>query len=216
VWDLESIADLIEEGLRAAAGRLDREQAVLGVDALDELGHHPVLRRALGAGDYGVWAEQRLPGGSGRRRRSEGERCDIVLTDRAGARLIDPLLEGTLFGHLGSAPEDALWLEVKVVGQFALFEGFARANPAYSSVLLQDVARDVRKLSSDERIAWGAVVIVLYAKDRETAEHDLGALRTRAVERGLPVSAPVVRGFGITDRMGNGWCCVGVVRVHRL
>lgn len=216
MWDLESIADLIAEGLRAEAARLDREQAVLGVDALDELGLHPVLRRALAPGDYGVWAEQRYPGDSRRSRRSEGERCDIVLTDRAGSRLIDPLLEGTLFGHLGSAAEDALWLEVKVVGQFAVFEGYSRPNPAYSSVLLQEVTRDVRKLSADERIAWGAVLIVLHAKDRETAEHDLGALWKRAVERGLPVSAPVVRGFAITDRIGNGWCCVGVVRVHRL
>lgn len=216
MWDLESIADLIEAGLSAEAARLDREQAVLGIDALDELAHHPVLRRALAAGDYGVVREQRYPSDAARRRRSEGERCDIVLTERTESRLLDPLLEGTLFGHLGCPPEDALWLEVKVVGQFAVFEGYSRPNPAYSAVLLQDVARDVRKLSGDERIAWGAEVIVLYAADRATAEHDLGALWTRAVERGLPVSAPVVRGFEITDRLGNAWCAVGVVRVHGL
>jgi hypothetical protein len=59
VWSLPDIADAIREGLSARAEALDREQAVFGLDALEEVHLHPILAEALAAASYGVTREVR-------------------------------------------------------------------------------------------------------------------------------------------------------------
>lgn len=240
MWDLDLIADLAARGLEGHARALDTEQSVRGIDALSEVGLHALLRGALAAEQpphpdgsrFGVLAEQRFPGDRLNPKRSEGERCDIVLLAPPGGRgglstpgessespwhrrLLDPLEAGTLFEGCGVAPEEALWIEVKVAAQFALIDGVGRANPRYSGVMLREVPGDARKLARDPVIRDGAVMVVMFNADEATAAHDLEAWRVRAIEKGWPVRTPIVRRFGISDRIGNGVVSVVVCGTER-
>lgn len=211
-WSTADIADALHAGLRERAAADDAEHAVYGFDAKDELGLHPILARSLerhGEG-WGVWAEQRYPGHWGKRKKSEGLRCDLVLTPD-GRRLADPDTKGTLFGATAACDADAAyWLEVKTVAQFELGEGFRR----YSAELLRPVMADVKKVWQDGVIRHGGLALILFTADAEVADHDVLAWHTRCLEKGLPVQTPAVRGFPITDRIGNGWCAVAVFGVR--
>ena len=213
LWDVTQIVRAVGEGLEAEAAELDAEQAVYGIDALDELGLHPLIQRALRAGGYGVWPEQRYPSArEPRRRRSEGRRCDIALSPD-GQPLTDPDAEATLFAPPDAWPlEVAYWLEVKTVSQFTTDGPF----PHYSKELLSPVAHDLRKLAADRMIFHAGLLLVLFTADEATAEHDLNAWHERAMQKGYPVAPPAARRFSLTERIGNTHACCALFPVRRL
>lgn len=209
-WSTPDIADAVYAGLARRAAEEDAEHAVYGFDALDELGLHPVIQQALADEGFGVWPEQRYPGHTAKRRRSEGLRCDLVLTPQ-GQALRSEAVRGTLFDD-GRAvdPQGAYWLEVKTVAQHETGGPFKR----YSAELLSPVAKDVKKIWSDGEIRHGGLLIVLFTEDQATAEHDLAAWHEQCLRKGFPVGPPAVRGLAITDRIGNQWCAVAVFGVR--
>jgi len=210
LWSPADIVDAVAAGLMERARADDLEQAVYGFDALDELGLHPLVHAAFRGAGYGVWPEQRYPGGWARSRKSEGLRCDVVLT-RDGLPLRDPEMKATLFGQQPAADADeAYWLEIKTVAQFETSGPFRR----YSAELLSPVVEDVKKLAGDEMIRHAGLLLVLLTESREVAEHDLLAWHKRCLDRGYPVAAPAVRGFRITERIGNAWCAAAVFGVR--
>lgn len=216
IWDLFEIASLAAAGLRAEAERLDADQAVTGIDALAELPLHALIRAGI-ASRYPVAAEQRYPVARGRKRRSEGERCDIVvLPPDAGPspHLTDPLDVGTLFQGRGIDPRDALWVEVKGVWHHAMTDGIARPNPTYTSQLTRLIAGDLRKLAAETAIDWAAMLIVAFHESAVIAEHDLGVWRNTMAAKGLMPSAPIIERFGITDRIGNSVCSIVIAPVR--
>ena len=215
-WDLFEIASLAAGALRAEAARIDEEQAALGIDALDELALHDLLRRGIGE-RYAVLAEQRYPIGRGRSRRTEGERCDIVVLPEgadAAPHLTDPLEVGTLFQGRGIDPRQALWIEVKGVWHHALTDGIARPNPAYTSQLTRLVAADLRKLRAEQGIDWAAMMVIAFHESAAIADHDLAAWREAMALRGLMPAAPIMERFAITERIGNAVCSVVVAPVR--
>jgi hypothetical protein len=223
-WDYAEIVALAGTALQREAHRLELEQATRGVDALTELAIHPLIRAGLSIGPYTVLSEQRYPPGRSRKNRAEGERCDIVLIDQPSEpgraaptfdHLLDPLASGTLFGDRGADPLEALWIEVKVVHQFHLFDGGVRANPAYSSMLLREATADVRKLAKEPGIGAAAMLLVMFAESLDTGAHDLKVWRDRCALRGLATSAPFGHRFPIADRLGNRACAVELVPVPR-
>jgi hypothetical protein len=212
VFALADVADALAAGLAAEAARLDREQAVYGLDARDEVALHPVLAEALRAAGYGVHREVRFPSERLKRSKAEGERCDLVITPD-GRPLASPEAQGTLFIDPDAVDlEDALWLEVKAVQQFQP-EG---PNAGYSGQLLSTVQQDVRKLSKEPHILHAALLIVLFVAEPAVAEHDLRVWQDRCLERGLPIAAPYLRGLPITDRHGNAWCALALHGVAHL
>lgn len=210
-WSIGDIADAVEAGLKRRASEDDLAQAVYGIDSLDELGLHPLIAEALRGAHFGAWAEQRYPGHQHKRKKSEGLRCDLVLT-REGLPLREGEARGTLFEDTTPAAdaEAAYWLEIKTVAQFETGEAFKR----YSSELLSPVAADIKKIWQDGVIAHGGLLIILFTASQEIAEHDLAVWQQRCLERGYPVSWPAVRGFAINDRIGNGWCAIAVFGVR--
>lgn len=214
MWDDALITLHVADALRERARELDDEHATLGIDALDELPLHPIIAQGLASTDYGVLREQRYPAGRATPRRSLGDRCDFVLTPSPGAQLIDPLMGDTLFAGKGVPPEDALWLEVKLAAQFCMSDGWSRANPLYSGIMLTQTVNDIRKLSAEPGIAHAGLVLVMFNSDLAIAEHDLSAWYRRGIEKGLPISAPIAERFAITDRIGNSVCTVALTRVH--
>ncbi len=214
-WDLRAVVEALADGVRTESNRLDQEQAVRGVDALDEVALHALLRDGLTDAGFGVCTEQRFPTGAVRRRRSEGERCDLVVTRSPGARLLDPLLAGTLFADDGIGPAHALWIEVKLAAQFAIIDGVARPNPRYSAQLLTAVQADIRKLHREPGITDAAVCVVCFTEHRETAEHDLTACAHRCLDKRLPIGAPHIKTLPITERIGSAWCAIGLFPVTK-
>jgi hypothetical protein len=209
VFSLPDIADALHAGLAARAIELDAEQAVMGLDARDEVELHPELAASLSDAGYGVFREQRYPADRRKRKETEGERCDLVLTDY-GRPLMDPAAAPTLFAAPdGVELDDAFWLEVKVVHQFQL-EG---ANHGYASELLSTVRQDVTKLSKDTGILHAGLLIVLFNTEPAVANHDLGIWQDKCLERGLPIMAPCVRSLPITDRLGNAVCTLALYGV---
>ena len=213
LWSPADIADAVATGLAERARQDDLEQVVYGFDHLDELGLHPLVHDALRASGLGVWAEQRYPDDRLRTsKKSHGKRCDIVLTPD-GRPLRDPEIRDTLFDEPDAVDdEQAYWLEVKTVAQHETSGPFSR----YSAELLSPVMQDVRKLWGDSHIYHAGLLIVLLTESQRVAEHDLRVWHDRCIEKGYPVGQPALRGFPITDRIGNAWCAVGVFGVRGL
>ncbi len=174
---------------------------------------HPILHAGFRAAGFGVFPEQRLPNFRSRPRRSEGERCDIALTPAPAEGLTDPLLETTLFAGRGVDPREALWIEVKAAGQFAVIDGVGRPNSSYTSQLLTGAVADVRKLAKEGELSHTAALIVMFNADEAAADHDLRAWAHRCLDKGLPISSPSANRFPITDRIGNTVCTVALTRV---
>jgi hypothetical protein len=224
------LVDLAAQALRKRSEELDLEQAVRGLDALSELEFHPLLAAAFIAGGLGVWSEQPYPGQPGSRpSHAERERCDLVISPSPGLAIRDPVSElkrsdlaaATLFASAlagrepeGIAPEEAFWMEVKVVGQHCYSAGVPGPNRTYSSELLRLVPRDIPKLSRDGRIRHGGLFLILFNAGAAAAEHDLAVLLHRCVDRGLPVRTPATARFHIADRIGNTLCTLAIVPVR--
>lgn len=213
-WSTADIADTVADALRKRAGEDDLGQVVYGFDALDELGLHPLVQEALQAEGWGVWPERRYPDDSEKGKRSEGKRCDIVLTPAPeGLPLREPQVRGTLFDAAPACdPEEAYWLEIKTVAQFETGGPFRR----YSAELFSAVTKDLKKIWMDSTIMHGGLLLVLFTADEATAAHDLVAWHHRCLDKALPVGPPSSRGFPITDRIGNAWCQVAVFGVRGL
>lgn len=215
MWRDRDILNACAEGLRAAALACDDEQSPYGIDALAELALQEVVRAAMRAAGYGVHGEVRLPRRASLPRRSEGERCDIVLTETPGEPLVDPSEGDTLFASSGVPAHDAYWIEVKAAHQFALVDGVAQASRAYSSQLLTAAVRDVNKLAA-QGLPFAAILLVVFTIDEDTAAHDLDAWAHRCLDVELPIGAPMRESFGITERIGNRVCTVALTRVSPL
>lgn len=218
---LECAADAVAEADRAA----HVEQATRGVDAFSETSLQNLLAAAFAAAGFGVHREQPFPSDVGYHvKESARDRCDMALTAE-GAALEDPqrvLLEelarkGTLFagtdGARGVAPEEAVWLEVKVVRQFTYSRGVPGPNRAYGSELMRAVEGDLAKLARDARIARGALLVLLFVDREETGMHDLGVAVRGALKAGMTLRSPRMRGVRIDDRVGQGSCVLGLLAV---
>jgi hypothetical protein len=213
-WNVTEIVEAVARGLKEKAGADDAEQAVYSIDTLDELKLHPLIQQALRGAGYGVWPEQSYPSiRTKRKSKAEGRRCDVVLTHEPVESLIDPEAAATLFSPEQALPlEAAYWLEVKTVSQFTKEGPFDR----YSAELLSPVSRDIKKLASDPLIFHAGLLIVLFTADERTGRHDLTVWERKCLEKGYPVAPPVVRGFALNDRMGNGYLTLALFAVRRL
>ncbi len=168
---------------------------------------------------------------------AERLRCDLVLTPGPGQELDDRLMAarqlagdrvaiaGTLFEPLAEsgripmveppvcavAAADAYWLEVKCIGQFTYTEGVPGPNRTYSSELLRATPADLRKVASDRDIVRGGVLLVHFSASAEIADHDIAAMVSRCIDRGLVTSWPAQERFAILDRIGNSVCTLALV-----
>ena len=210
-WSWHALADALADGLTRAAAEIELEQAVRGLDACKELELHPVLHAALRDAGYGVHPEQRFPRERGKRRRSEGSRCDIVLTPE-GRPLASEEAQLGLFAPGQAVPlSAAMWIEVKAVAQFRELA----PNRAYAQALQRPVWKDVEKLAADPGIAHAVVLLVIFTADAVIADHDLEVWAVRASQRGLPLWPRIQRSLPIGDRIGNRLCTLALFPIDR-
>lgn len=224
--------EAIRDGLAARELALADEQAVHGLDSLDEVRLHALLGEALAAAGLAVFREfpypgqpEELPAESAR------ERCDLVVAAEGTAGIDDRIrrrkeaarAEGTLFAPIASQmvapregvvpPEEALWLEVKTTGQYTYADGLAGPNRSYASEFNACLG-DIRKLARADGIAQAGVVIILFSAEEAVAEHDLAAFVHRCLDRDLPATGLLRERFPILDRIGNRVCTVAIVPVR--
>lgn len=232
MWRPDQLTDIAAAALKMRAEALAAEQAVRGLDALAETGFHPILAAGYADAGFGVFREQPYPGQPLKRpRHMERERCDLVLTDRPGVQLRDPVAAikavdvaaGTLFeeaapamvgAEAGVDATDAFWLEVKTVGQYCYTHGVPGPNGAYSSELLSLAGSDIPKLAKERMARFAGILVVLFTADEATARHDLNVFLHRCLDKNLPVQSPSSAGFRIPDIIGNAWCAVTIVPVR--
>lgn len=206
------IADALAAGLAAAAAERDAEQSAFGIDALAETQLHPVLAAGLAAAGMGVRTEQRYPAERARRRRSVGERCDLVATPD-GRALCAPDDAPDLFAPADAAPlDEACWIEVKTARVFHA-DG---PNGRYAAELLGAPSEDVVRLMTAEGIRHAHLALVLFARAEADARRDIGALERTLRAEGLPVEVPRVRLVPIADRIGHAIAAVALFPVGRV
>ncbi len=228
MWDLHHILRTARAGLERASLASVEEQAVYGIDALCEVDLHPIIADTFRSGGFTAMRERHYPGEPGTRAKySARRRCDVVLLPQAGQHLIDPVAElmqrdkaaGTLFeagaatvaSIAGVRPEDAFWLEVKLVGQYCYTQGVPGPNRAYSSELTNSLYVDLAKISADAALKWSALLLVLFSDTEATAAHDLPVALHRSLDRGYSFRSPITESFDIPDRIGNRVCTVAVI-----
>lgn len=222
-WSPCDIAQVTADALAARAASLDREQAILGLDALTETDLHPFLAHALSTRGYQTLREWPYPTPSRPRPLPrDRERCDLVVLPPDAPPPLDPVAEAARASELASTlfaampdptpstpPEDLFWLEVKLVGQHTIVDGAARANPSYASELVA-AGRDLDKLARDPRILSAGLLLVLFTQDEATAHHDLDAARHRWLDKSWPAHSGPRTGFALTDRIANAWCAISL------
>ncbi len=232
MWTGQQVVEMLAFGLARAESAMVAEQSPLGIDALSETELHPIL--AAGIAGSGLTALREVPYPGAYRREPlprEREKCDLVVLPSGSAGLLDPLLlmqaaevrAATLFAGVaeplpeGTAPEDAFWLEIKVVAQYAFVEGVPGPNRSYTSQLTRGPAADIAKLAREPMIDAGGVAIVLFGAEADGARHDLGVAFSSMLDRDLPVSSPAIEIIEIADRAGNAVAgvCVVPLRVVR-
>jgi hypothetical protein len=204
-WDFSTLADHLEQAVRAAEDELRLEQAVYGLDARDERALQSLLAERL-VGQYEVAREVHYPSTRGNKL-THRQRCDLVLSpkgrpvrlDRAPPTLFDPpdLCE----------PGDALWLEVKVAHQFR--EGGVR-HTRYGAQWRQAVVKDLKKMEAEPLIREAGLVLVVFNESQAILEKDLelfeGVLAAKEVLAGFRH----VRSVPITERIGHHLCTMAV------
>lgn len=227
LWNEDELLQAAAASLLQEAARLDSEQAIHGLDSWDELAFHPMLAAAFAARGLGVFREFPLPGPVGRRaKRTQRERCDLVLTPDPNRGPADPMAtlvlraaaESTLFARVSHDEDDSTtpleacyFLEVKCVGQWVYIDGVPGPNRSYASALTGAIATDLKKLASDDGVVCGGVLLVLFTDDQRIAEHDVPIALHRTLDRGILFRSPRVVGVPIANRIGNGWCTLLLV-----
>jgi hypothetical protein len=212
-WDFSTLADHLEEAIRAAEDELRLEQAVYGLDARDERQIQALLAERLAA-RYEVVREAHYPSSKGKKL-SHRMRCDLVLT--AKGRPLRPDVEptATLFDLPGPGaapvpycdPGEALWLEVKVAYQFR--EGGVR-HRGYGAQWRQSVVADLRKMEAEPLIREAGLVLIVFNESRDILDKDLELFEDVLAIKEVLAGFRHVRSVPILDRIGHALCTAAV------
>lgn len=218
--DFGRILNSAVDAVRNAISQSEIEQAAHGADARSEQDFHNFLAAAFCASGIGTYPEQPFPGEVGfHLRESARERCDFALT-MDGQPLRDPQQEllqrleakSTLFssvnlGDSGADPEDAVWIEVKVIRRFVAGRHAPGPNRAYGTEMARAV-RDLHKLHKDTCIRRAALLLILFSESDDIATRDIRDTVRLAIKEGLFPKEPRFESLAIPDRIGNAFAHV--------
>jgi hypothetical protein len=231
VWDPSVIVRAARESLERAEAAFCDDQSVRGLDSLSEIRLHPLVETGLTHAGLGVHREVAYPTSNEFvPKNSARMRCDLVLTEKPGMVLYDPIAEqklleqatGTLFAGLaheispervGTDPSDCYWIEVKSVAQYAYVDGVPAANSGYARELIKGPVADITKIASEPAIWQAGMMVLLFAESETVIEHDITQLVHECLNHDLPVGSPEIESFAISDRAGNTVCGIGLIPI---
>ena len=204
-WDFSTLADRLRDAVTAAEDELRLEQAVYGLDRLDERKIQALLAERL-APTYEVAREVHYPSTRGRKL-SHRARCDLVLAQKGMPLRLDSA-PPTLFDPVAmSEPGDALWLEVKVAYQFR--EGGVR-HMGYGTQWRQRVVDDLRKIEAEPLIHEAGLVLVVFNESQAVLDKDLELFEDVLARKEVLAGFRHVRSVPIVERIGHTLCTVAV------
>jgi hypothetical protein len=202
-WDFVELIDRLHRLFLSADNELRLEQAVYGLDVRDERELQSLMAQRL-AGHYQVAREVHYPSTIGRKL-THRQRCDMVLTPRGRPLRLDSA-PPTLFDPPNlAAPEEALWLEVKIAYQFR--EGGIR-HGGYGGQWRNAVVDDLRKMEAEPRILEAGLLLVVFNESAEVLEKDLELFENVLARKEVLAGFRQVRGVEILDRIGHRLCTV--------
>jgi len=202
------IVDAAADTLARAAGELDAEEAVRGIDDLSAGAVQQLLAEGFERAGWIVQREVRYPS---QRRGSKATlvRCDMVLTNDAPLQSDAP---ATLFDRLEpTPPQGACWIEVRV----AAANNVEGAERSYERTLTLGAMADAAVLASDPQIHHALLLMVLFGSVDEALHKDVARWTDEALMAGVPLQPPRVRGFHLRERRGNGAALVVGVPISR-
>jgi hypothetical protein len=177
-WFLGGVADALAAALVALDAALRLEDAPHGVDEWDERRLQLALADAL-RGRVVVGVEVPYPSTIDAPRRRQ-RRCDLVISP--------------------DAPEEALWLELKVARQWRA--GGAR-EPRYADQWRRHLIADLRKLAVEPQIRAAAIVLIVFTDDEDVLARDLDRFESVMIRAGVVAGFRQVRTVPVQDRIGH-------------
>lgn len=203
--ELDILADRVAAALSAREAELRLEQAVYGLDHLDEVPLQAIVADGLTA-HHAVAREVHYPSSFGKGLSSR-KRCDLVLTP-TGAPLRLDSKPPTLFDpQVFTLPTDAFWLEVKAAFQFRSIDVPHRG---YGQQWRSSVVDDLRKMDAEEMIRHAALLLIVFTESREIVEKDLDLLERVLAQKEVLAGFRQVRHIDITDRIGHKVCTAAI------
>ena len=197
MWRFDEVADAAGEALARAEADLRAEQAVYGLDAMNEVALHAVLAAGLARG-YAVEREAHYPSDLGKKRPGR-RRCDLVLTPRGRPLLKADALD--LFTPPDACPAgEALWLEVKVAHQFA--EG-GRRHAGYGQQWREATVRDLRKMEAEPLVRTAGLLLLVFTDAEATVAKDLELFEDVLARKEVLAGFRQVRGVDLLERNGH-------------
>jgi len=204
-WDFVDVAERIRQLLQAAENELRLEQAVYGLDVRDERALQSLLADRLKV-HYEVAREVHYPSTVGKKL-THRQRCDMVLTPLGRPLRLDSA-PPTLFDAPNlAAPEEALWLEVKVAYQFR--EGGVH-HSGYGGQWRSAVVDDLRKMEAEPRILEAGLLLIVFNESSTVLEKDLELFETVLAQKEVLAGFRQVRSVDILDRIGHRLCTVAL------
>lgn len=201
LWPFSTIADDVAAAIAAAEAELRLEQAVRGLDSMDEKQIQSLLAGQLGA-RYEVAREVHYPSSRGSKL-THRQRCDLVLSPKGRPLARDSRPAG-LFDPVDPCPPgEALWLEVKVACQFR--EGTVR-HGGYGAQWRTAVVEDLRKMESESPIREAGLLLVVFTESLEVLEKDLQLFEDVLVMKEVLAGFRQVRSTPVLERMGHRFC----------
>jgi len=205
VWDFTLVCQHTADTLRQREDALRLEQAVYGLDALDEIAIVDLLADGL-ASSYSVAREVHYPSTLGRKL-THRPRCDLVLSDLGRPLRLD-VAPPTLFDPPNPCPPDeALWLEIKIAYQFG--PGGVR-HKGYGRQWTSAVVADLVKIEHEPLIRDAALVLVVFNESQDILDKDLELFETLLAEKQVLAGFRRVQTTPILDRIGHRLCSVAL------
>jgi hypothetical protein len=205
LFDYDSLANALEQIVRAHEAQTQLEQAVFGIDSLDELKLQTVLAHGLSE-HYDVAREVHYPSTAGRKL-SHRARCDLVLSPAGAPLALDSRPPDLFTPQALTQPGDALWLEVKVAYQFR--EGGVR-HGGYGAQWRNAVVADLRKMEDDPLIKEAALLLVVFNESADILNKDLDLFETVLAAKEVLAGFRHVRSVPILDRIGHRLCTMAL------
>ena len=204
-WDFHTLADVLRDSLAAAESELRLEQAVYGLDRLDERKVQALLAERLRP-SYDVAREVHYPSTRGRKL-THRARCDLVLSPKGLPLRLDWAAPSLFDPAAMCEPTDALWLEVKVAYQFR--EGGIR-HTGYGSQWRQAVVDDLRKMEAEPLIHEAGLVLVVFNESQTVLDKDFELFEDVLARKEVLAGFRHVRSVPILDRIGHNLCSIAV------
>jgi hypothetical protein len=199
--ELDILTAQIGAVLAQCENDLRLEQAVYGMDSLDELALHRLIADRLSV-HYDVSREVHYPSTFGRKL-SNRKRCDLVLSP-TGAPLRLDSKPPTLFDpQVFTLPQEAFWLEVKSAYQFRMPDV---RHSGYGQQWRSAVVEDLRKMDAEPLIHNAALVLIVFTESASILEKDLELLEQVLVSKEVLAGFRQVASVPIVDRIGHRVC----------